>query len=134
MEADGYIAQWLERLTADQQVPGSNPGVPFTAKAKGGPRPATARSCVVATMKEHAPLPHALQFYMLQVTPPVGCAMPLQHARAQRCRKPQPKSVGCGCILVYEFPWEVTRTCTCGLVAMASAPHAEGCQFDPGQV
>ena len=27
--APGYIAQWLERLTADQQVPGSNPGVPF---------------------------------------------------------------------------------------------------------
>ena len=27
-EAFGYIAQWLERLTADQQVPGSNPGVP----------------------------------------------------------------------------------------------------------
>ena len=27
----GYIAQWLERLTADQQVPGSNPGVPFAA-------------------------------------------------------------------------------------------------------
>ena len=26
----GYIAQWLERLTADQQVPGSNPGVPFS--------------------------------------------------------------------------------------------------------
>ena len=26
----GYIAQWLERLTADQQVPGSNPGVPST--------------------------------------------------------------------------------------------------------
>ena len=25
----GYIAQWSERLTADQQVPGSNPGVPF---------------------------------------------------------------------------------------------------------
>ena len=25
----GYIAQWLERLTADQQVSGSNPGVPF---------------------------------------------------------------------------------------------------------
>ena len=25
----GYIAQWLERLTADQQVPGSTPGVPF---------------------------------------------------------------------------------------------------------
>ena len=25
---EGYIAQWLERLTADQQVPGSNPGVP----------------------------------------------------------------------------------------------------------
>ena len=26
--AYGYIAQWLERLTADQQVPGSNPGAP----------------------------------------------------------------------------------------------------------
>ena len=26
----GYIAQWSERLTADQQVPGSNPGAPFT--------------------------------------------------------------------------------------------------------
>ena len=25
----GYIAQWLQRLTADQQLPGSNPGVPF---------------------------------------------------------------------------------------------------------
>ena len=25
----GYIAQWLERLTADQQVPGSHPGVPY---------------------------------------------------------------------------------------------------------
>ena len=24
----GNIAQWLERLTADQQVPASNPGVP----------------------------------------------------------------------------------------------------------
>ena len=29
MMTSGYIAQWLERLTADQQVPGSNPGVPF---------------------------------------------------------------------------------------------------------
>ena len=28
MQLIGYIAQWLERLTADQQVPGSNPGVP----------------------------------------------------------------------------------------------------------
>ena len=27
-QVNGYIAQWLERLTADQQVPGSNPGVP----------------------------------------------------------------------------------------------------------
>ena len=28
IDGTGYIAQWLERLTADQQVPGSNPGVP----------------------------------------------------------------------------------------------------------
>ena len=27
--SDGYIAQRLERLTADQQVPRSNPGMPF---------------------------------------------------------------------------------------------------------
>ena len=35
--ADGSIAQWLERLTADQQVPGSNPGWPFcsTVRARG---------------------------------------------------------------------------------------------------
>ncbi len=26
---DAYTAQWSERLTADQQVPGSNPGVPY---------------------------------------------------------------------------------------------------------
>ena len=26
---NGYIAQWLERLTSDQQVPGSIPGVPL---------------------------------------------------------------------------------------------------------
>ena len=30
----GYIAQWLERLTADHQVPGSNPGVPFMARTQ----------------------------------------------------------------------------------------------------
>ena len=36
--AGGYIAQWLERLTADQQVPGSNPGVPllFAQVVAGG--------------------------------------------------------------------------------------------------
>ena len=28
MPSRGHIAQWLERLTADQQVPGSIPGVP----------------------------------------------------------------------------------------------------------
>jgi hypothetical protein len=32
--ANGYIAQWLERLTADQQVPGSNPGVPSVTYRK----------------------------------------------------------------------------------------------------
>ena len=34
--ADGSIAQWLERLTADQQVPGSNPGWPFIQSARDG--------------------------------------------------------------------------------------------------
>jgi hypothetical protein len=34
----GYIAQWLERLTADQQVPGSNPGVPSCDLAFGDRR------------------------------------------------------------------------------------------------
>ena len=29
MQVCGHVAQWLERLTADQPVPGSNPGVPF---------------------------------------------------------------------------------------------------------
>ena len=28
-EIHGYMAQWLERMAADQQAPGSNPGVPF---------------------------------------------------------------------------------------------------------
>ena len=31
----GYIAQWLERLTADQQVPASNPGVPCVNQSSG---------------------------------------------------------------------------------------------------
>ena len=35
----GYIAQWLERLTADQQVPGSNPGVPFIGSDHSVPDP-----------------------------------------------------------------------------------------------
>ena len=30
--------------------------------------------------------------------------------------------------------WSAISTSTCGLVAMASASHAEGRQFDPGQV
>ena len=34
--AVGYIAQWLERLTADQQVPGSNPGVPSLHAVRHG--------------------------------------------------------------------------------------------------
>ena len=29
LDRHGCIAQWLERLTADQQVPGSTPGAPF---------------------------------------------------------------------------------------------------------
>ena len=31
LTSSGYIAQWSERLTADQQVPGSNSGVPFVS-------------------------------------------------------------------------------------------------------
>eukprot|EP00973_Karenia_brevis_P005243 719131-Karenia_brevis.AAC.1 len=43
----GYIAQWLERLTADHQVPGSNPGVPspFLSAAFG-----TRRKCAYAML------------------------------------------------------------------------------------
>ena len=37
----GYIAQWLERLTADQQVPGSNLGVPLSTKGIYGVRQVT---------------------------------------------------------------------------------------------
>ena len=32
------------------------------------------------------------------------------------------------------FLWDFLRIGTCGLVAMTSASHAEGRQFDPGQV
>ena len=38
MPSSGYIAQWLERLTADQQVPGSNPGVPSWPLCSSGSR------------------------------------------------------------------------------------------------
>ena len=38
LQLNGYIAQWLERLTADQQVPGSNPGVPFQVYCNPLPR------------------------------------------------------------------------------------------------
>ena len=65
----GYIAQCLERLTADQQVPGSNPGVPYaavpaaimphltglplSAMAPGPLRPAPRAPALLA----HAPMP-----------------------------------------------------------------------------
>ena len=42
----GYIAQWSERLTADQQVPGSNPGVPSLAVRTAVLR-SVPRRCVV---------------------------------------------------------------------------------------
>jgi hypothetical protein len=35
MQVCGHIAQWLERLTADQQVRGSNPGVSSVGRAQG---------------------------------------------------------------------------------------------------
>ena len=42
----------------------------------------------------------------------------------------------CPCAAVPVMPHAARRstTCTCGLVAMTSASHAEGRQFDPGQV
>ena len=50
-----YIAQWLERLTADQQVPGSNQGVPcfntrpwFADAADAAAAPAAAGAAVDA--------------------------------------------------------------------------------------
>ena len=54
----GYIAQWLERLTADQQVPGSNPGVPslcgvHTARSSCA-RSTTPTTLRVATTHWHA--------------------------------------------------------------------------------
>ena len=61
----GYIAQWLERLTADQQVPGSNPGVPsyylFSADVRAMRISQTPRwnlwlSKTVATTCFHSPL------------------------------------------------------------------------------
>ena len=52
----GYIAQWSERLTADQQVPGSNPGVPFGC-------------CGVVT--------HTLQLWKGRATGPVTVAQQL---------------------------------------------------------
>ena len=33
-----------------------------------------------------------------------------------------------------QFVWTSSKSSTCGLVAMTSASHAEGRQFDPGQV
>ena len=42
------IAQWLERLTADQQVPGSNPGVPSCVRISSPqPRPRTCTHIVL---------------------------------------------------------------------------------------
>ena len=37
-------------------------------------------------------------------------------------------------IMRLKFLWNYFRIGTCGLVAMTSASHAEGRQFDPGQV
>ena len=59
MHAVGYIAQWLEPLTADQQVPGSHLGVPcFTRGPDARPK---LRGCysrvpsltIVATLTRH---------------------------------------------------------------------------------
>ena len=59
MHAVGYVAQWLERLTADQQVPGSNPGV--TCLSRGPDARPKLRGCysrvpsltIVATLTRH---------------------------------------------------------------------------------
>ena len=51
MLANGYIARWLERLTADQQVPGSNPDVPF-----GGSLPTPPPSTSITFPKSCDPL------------------------------------------------------------------------------
>ena len=54
--AIGYIAQWLERLTADQQVPGSNPGVPSRAAPPG---PFGNRSAATISKRPRGPMDKA---------------------------------------------------------------------------
>ena len=55
----GYIAQWLERLTADQQVPGSNPGVPLrTQTLRCCARSSLPTDCVYDKLQPHFRWPH----------------------------------------------------------------------------
>ena len=54
----GYIAQWLERLTADQQVPGSNPGVPS---------PFVFCACNAISVRRHCPLVHGQRDRVVKV-------------------------------------------------------------------
>ena len=60
----GYIAQWLERLTADQQVPGSTPGAPFFVCLPGH------TTCLPKTKHDSGGVrTHALADYDLNVAP-----------------------------------------------------------------
>ena len=92
MIACGYIAQWLERLTADQQVPGSNPGVPFLTILKSFQ---TAVKSFLSAVKAHL-----FDFFHLQ-SHPARCAGVWEQssmARAADCSPAGPRFES-GCAL-----------------------------------
>ena len=84
--SSGYIAQWLERLTADQQVPASKTGVPFRYGRQGPLSPtsgwwAHSSSNTAALVRETAcngmcelPHPCVLWQYVTHMHTPPQCA------------------------------------------------------------
>ena len=70
----GYIAQWLERLTADQQVPGSNPGVPLRTmlvpRGSAKPSKSHARDTSATRLRAPIPAPWVPPTYLVPLPPP----------------------------------------------------------------
>ena len=86
----GYIAQWPERLTADQQVPGSNPGVPWKHHTRLRQRPrhhSTLRHILLrrahsstlrgvnGVMRRHAHTPCGTRTHNLWIRSPTPCPL-----------------------------------------------------------